>query len=64
MEAVLEKKKGHQAKALYCLKRKKTLDGLVEKRLKSVETIETVLIKVESSHDDIQVWHFSFSVHI
>ncbi|KAI8887620.1 hypothetical protein K501DRAFT_242083 [Backusella circina FSU 941] len=55
MEAIQEKKKGHQAKTLYCLKRKKTLDGLVDKRLTSVETIETVLMKVESSHDDIQV---------
>ncbi|KAI9480279.1 MAG: Snf7-domain-containing protein [Benjaminiella poitrasii] len=54
-EALLEKKKGHTAKALYCLKRKKNLHEILERRLKSMETMDTILMKIESSQDDIQV---------
>ncbi|KAI7897525.1 Snf7-domain-containing protein [Cokeromyces recurvatus] len=54
-EALEEKKKGHKAKAFYCLKRKKNLQEVLERRLKSMETMDTILMKIESSQDDIQV---------
>lgn len=54
-EAVVEKSSGHIPKALYCLKRKKSLQEVLEKRLKSMETMETILLKIESSKDDLQV---------
>ncbi|CAO3692824.1 unnamed protein product [Rhizopus stolonifer] len=53
--SVTEHKEGHAAKARYYLKRKKNLEQVLEKRLKSMETMDTVLIKIETSHDDIQV---------
>jgi len=49
-----EKKRGHTAKAMYCMKRKKSLEEILEKRLKSMETMDTVLMKIESSQDDLQ----------
>lgn len=55
-QALDEKKCGHTAKALYCMKRKKSLQDILEKRLKSMETMDTVLIKIESSQDDLQVY--------
>lgn len=54
-EAIIEKNNGHIPKALYCLKRKKSLQDILEKRLKSMETMDTILLKIESSKDDIQV---------
>lgn len=54
-QALEEKKKGHTAKALYCIKRKKSLQEILEKRLRSMETMDTVLMKIESSQDDLQV---------
>lgn len=54
-QALDEKKRGHTAKALYCMKRKKSLQEILEKRLKSMETMDTVLMKIESSQDDLQV---------
>lgn len=54
-EAVDENKRGHISKALYCLKRKKNLQEVLERRLKSMETMDTVLLKIESSQDDLQV---------
>lgn len=38
------------------MKRKKNLQEILEKRLKSMETMDTVLIKIESSQDDLQVY--------
>ena len=54
-ESIQEKQKGNTAKALYCLKRKKNLIEVLEKRLKSMETMDTILMKIETSKDDIQV---------
>ncbi|KAI8360839.1 Snf7-domain-containing protein, partial [Choanephora cucurbitarum] len=53
--SIQEKKQGHTAKALYCLKRKKNLQQILERRLKSMETMDTILLKIESSQDDLQI---------
>ncbi|KAI8638209.1 Snf7-domain-containing protein [Parasitella parasitica] len=54
-QAIEEKKNGHTAKAMYCLKRKKNLQDILKKRLRSMETMDNVLIKIESAQDDFQV---------
>ncbi|GAA5805255.1 Snf7-domain-containing protein [Helicostylum pulchrum] len=54
-QSLEEKKLGHTAKALYCLKRKKNLQHILERRLKSVETMDNILLKIQTSKDDIQV---------
>lgn len=59
-QAIEEKKNGRTAKALYCLKRKKSLQEILEKRLQSMETMDTVLMKIESSQDDLQVFWVVF----
>ncbi|KAI8347646.1 Snf7-domain-containing protein [Blakeslea trispora] len=53
--SIQEKNQGHTAKALYCLKRKKNLQQILERRLKSMETMDTILMKIESSQDDLQI---------
>lgn len=54
-QSIEEKRLGHTSKALYCLKRKKNLQEILERRLKSMETMDTVLMKIETSKDDLQV---------
>lgn len=54
-QSIEEKRLGHTSKALYCLKRKKNLQEVLERRLKSMETMDTVLMKIETSKDDLQV---------
>jgi hypothetical protein len=54
-QSLEEKKKGHTSKALYCLKRRKNLLEILDRRLKSMETMDTVLMKIETSQDDLQV---------
>ncbi|KAI9275975.1 hypothetical protein BY458DRAFT_434205 [Sporodiniella umbellata] len=53
--SIKEHTSGHLARARYYLRRKKNLDQVLEKRLRSMETMDTILIKIETSHDDIQV---------
>lgn len=53
--SVEEHRKGHTARARYYLKKKKNLEQVLEKRLKSMETMDTILMKIETSQDDIQV---------
>ncbi|KAI8886930.1 hypothetical protein K501DRAFT_176641 [Backusella circina FSU 941] len=50
-----EKSKGRIPKALYCLKKKRTLQDILQKRLHSMETMDTILMKMEASQDDKQV---------
>jgi hypothetical protein len=57
-----EKSKGRIPKALYCLKKKKTLQGILQKRLHSLETMDTILMKMEASQDDKQVKIFEINV--
>ncbi|KAI9031845.1 Snf7-domain-containing protein [Phycomyces nitens] len=47
--------KKQKTRALYCLKRKKHLDEILERRLTSLETMETMLMKIEASHNDLQI---------
>jgi hypothetical protein len=56
-----EKSKGRIPKALYCLKKKKTLQGILQKRLHSLETMDTILMKMEASQDDKQVKIFEIN---
>ncbi|KAI7897422.1 Snf7-domain-containing protein [Mucor mucedo] len=54
-ESLEEKRLGHTAKALYCLKRKKNLQQILERRLQSLETMDNILLKIQTSKDDLQV---------
>lgn len=54
-QSIEEKKLGRTSKALYCLKRRNNLQQVLEKRLKSMETMDAILLKIETSKDDIQV---------
>jgi hypothetical protein len=54
-QSVEEKRQGHTSMALYCLKRRKNLIQILERRLKSMETLDTILMKIETSQDDLQV---------
>lgn len=54
-QSLEEKRLGHTAKALYCLKRKKNLQQILESRLKSMETMDNILLKIQTSKDDLQV---------
>ncbi|CAO3609117.1 unnamed protein product [Cunninghamella blakesleeana] len=47
--------KKQKLQALYALKRKKQLEEILDRRLKSLDTIETILLKIDASHNDIQV---------
>ncbi|KAI8997599.1 Snf7-domain-containing protein [Pilobolus umbonatus] len=41
--------------AIYTLKKKKQIEEILDRRLKSLETMETILLKIEASQNDIQV---------
>ncbi|KAI7901214.1 uncharacterized protein BX663DRAFT_515290 [Cokeromyces recurvatus] len=45
----------HKLQAMYMLKKKKKIDYLLEQRLKTLETMETMLLKIGSAQNDIQV---------
>ncbi|KAI8143088.1 Snf7-domain-containing protein [Fennellomyces sp. T-0311] len=46
---------GRKAQALYAFKKKKHLLEILDRRLKSLETMETLLMKIEASQNDLQV---------
>ncbi|GAA5803305.1 hypothetical protein HPULCUR_008784 [Helicostylum pulchrum] len=48
-------KNGRKPQAAYMLKKKKKIDGILEGRLKTLETMETILLKIEASQNDLQV---------
>ncbi|KAI8062606.1 Snf7-domain-containing protein [Gongronella butleri] len=47
--------KKQKLQALYALKRKKQLEKILDRRLSSLETIETLLLKIDTSHNDVQI---------
>ncbi|PHZ14555.1 uncharacterized protein RHIMIDRAFT_235328 [Rhizopus microsporus ATCC 52813] len=53
--SVEEHKKGHKAKSLYYIRKRKGFQQVLEKRIKSMETMDNILMKIETSHDDLQV---------
>lgn len=53
--SVEEHKKGHKAKSLYYIRKRKGFQQILEKRIKSMETMDNILMKIETSHDDLQV---------
>ncbi|KAI7852395.1 Snf7-domain-containing protein [Circinella umbellata] len=46
---------GRKSQALYAFKKKKHLLEILDRRLKSLETMETLLMKIEASQNDLQV---------
>ncbi|KAI8890012.1 hypothetical protein K501DRAFT_237672 [Backusella circina FSU 941] len=48
-------KQQHKPQAAYMLKKRKQIESILEQKLKTVETIETILLKLETSQNDIQV---------
>jgi hypothetical protein len=48
-------KQNHKPQAAYMLKKKKQVESILEKKLTTLETIETILLKLETSQNDIQV---------
>ncbi|KAI8338000.1 hypothetical protein BC941DRAFT_351604 [Chlamydoabsidia padenii] len=60
MESLIKQSLDHSNKqqkpqALYALKRKHQLEQVLNRRLKSLETMETLLLKIDASHSDIQI---------
>ncbi|ORY92157.1 Snf7-domain-containing protein [Syncephalastrum racemosum] len=51
----IQNAQGHRPQALYALKRKKHLETLLHQRLQSLETMEAMLLKFESSLNDMQL---------
>ncbi|CAO3607728.1 unnamed protein product [Cunninghamella blakesleeana] len=47
--------KKQQPQTLYALRRRKTVIKVLEKKLLSMETMETMLLKMESAKDDMQI---------
>ncbi|KAI7863089.1 Snf7-domain-containing protein, partial [Spinellus fusiger] len=47
--------KKYKARALYCLRIKRDTEQVLEKRLYSLETMETMLMKIEASQNDVQI---------
>lgn len=41
--------------AIYMLKKKKQIEDILDRRLKTLETMETMLLKIEASQNDIQI---------
>ncbi|KAI9305849.1 Snf7-domain-containing protein [Cunninghamella echinulata] len=54
-QCLVHSTKKQKTQALYLLKRKKQLEQILDRRLKSLDTIETILLKIDSSHNDLQV---------
>ncbi|KAI8067342.1 hypothetical protein BDF21DRAFT_345538 [Thamnidium elegans] len=48
-------KNSRKPQAAYMLKKKKQIDGILDGRLKTLETMETILLKIEASQNDLQV---------
>ncbi|KAI9365277.1 hypothetical protein BD770DRAFT_313281 [Pilaira anomala] len=51
-------KNNHKPQAAYMLKKKKQVDHVLEGRLKTLETMETILLKIEASQNDLQASKF------
>ncbi|CAO3597589.1 unnamed protein product [Absidia cylindrospora] len=47
--------KKQKPQTLYALRRKKHIMEVLDKRLRSLDTIETILLKMESAQDDMQI---------
>ncbi|ORZ13704.1 Snf7-domain-containing protein [Absidia repens] len=47
--------KKQKPQTLYALRRKKHIMEVLDKRLKSLDTIETILLKMETAQDDMQI---------
>ncbi|ORZ09787.1 hypothetical protein BCR42DRAFT_334349 [Absidia repens] len=47
--------KQQKPQALYAVKRKLQLEQILNRRLQSLETMETLLLKIDASHNDIQI---------
>jgi hypothetical protein len=41
--------------AMYLLKKKKQVEDILDRRLKTLETMDTMLLKIEASQNDLQV---------
>ncbi|KAI9488809.1 Snf7-domain-containing protein [Zychaea mexicana] len=46
---------GRKSQAMYAFKKKKHLLEILDRRLRSVETMETLLMKIEASQNDLQI---------
>lgn len=47
--------KNQKPQAVYMLRKKKQIDEILERRFKTLETMETILLKIETSQNDLQV---------
>ncbi|CAO3595995.1 unnamed protein product [Absidia cylindrospora] len=60
LESAIKQSLGYSSKqqkpqALYAVKRKLQLEQILNRRLQSLETMETLLLKIDASHNDIQI---------
>ncbi|KAI8989469.1 Snf7-domain-containing protein [Pilobolus umbonatus] len=46
---------GHKSIALYCIKKKMNIEKIIAKKVKVLETMDTILMKIESSKDNMQI---------
>ncbi|KAI8975343.1 hypothetical protein BDF20DRAFT_878067 [Mycotypha africana] len=47
----------HKSQAVYFLRKKQKVERLLEKNLKVLETMETVLLRIETAQNDLQIVH-------
>lgn len=47
--------KNQKPQAVYMLRKKKQIEEILDRRLKTLETMETILLKIETSQNDLQV---------
>ena len=48
-------KKNQKPQAIYMLRKKKQVEEILERRFKTLETMETILLRIETSQNDLQV---------
>lgn len=54
-------KNNRKPQAVYMLRKKKQVEDILDRRLKTLETMETMLLKIEASQNDLQVNTLSYS---